>query len=189
MTVAKSKYRESIAIMSIATIILILAVFSVIISAIGYKGFTEALLEQYTEDAFWTAEMSRLCIDPDMMERYKENGGDNPEHMNVNELLQKICDSTGVEFIYVIEPDTRDYNHITFVFPVKRTGSLFELYKFGYVRETTNDEYRQAYRAMYEDGLGKASVIRDKGYIETEKHVTVMMPPSTCPLPSTKLPI
>ena len=176
MTVAKSKYRGSIAIKSIATIILILAVFSVIISAIGYKGFTEALLEQYTEDAFWTAEMSRLCIDPDMMEHYKENGGDNPEHMNVNELLQKICDSTGVEFIYVIEPDTRDYNHITFVFPVKRTGSPFELYKFGYVRETTNDEYRQAYRAMYEDGLGKASVIRDKGYIETEKHVTVMMP-------------
>ena len=176
MSTAKSKYRESIAIKSIATIVLILAIFAVIISAIGYNGFTEALLEQYTEDAFWTAEMAQLGIVPDMMEHYKDNGGDNLNHMNVTDLLQKICDSTGVEFIYVIEPDINDYGHITFIFSVQRKGSPYELYPFGYVRETTNEEYRVAYRALYEGAISRASVIRDKGYIETEKHVTVMMP-------------
>ncbi len=176
MSTVKSKYRESIAIKSIATIVLILAVFAVIICAIGYKGFTEALLEQYTEDAFWTADMAQLGIIPDMMEHYKDNGGVNLNHMSVNDLLQKICDSTGVEFIYVIEPDINDFGHITFVFSVKRKGSPFELYPFGYVRETTNEEYRAAYRALYEGTTSRASVIRDKGYIETEKHVTVMLP-------------
>ena len=73
MSTVKSKYRESIAIKSIATIVLILAVFAVIICAIGYNCFTDALLEQYTEDAFWTADMAQLGIVPDMMEHYKDN--------------------------------------------------------------------------------------------------------------------
>ena len=176
MKESRIKARKSIAFKSIAAIVLILAFFSVIICVLTYNGFTEALLEQYTNDAFWTADMARLGIIPDMMEHYKENDGVNMNHMNVADILQKICDSTGVEFIYVIEPDINDYGHITFVFSVKRKGSPYNLYEFGYVRETTNEEYREAYRGLYEGTLDRASVIRDKGYIETDKHVTVMLP-------------
>lgn len=176
MKESRIKARKSIAFKSIVAIVLILAFFSVIICVLTYNGFTEALLEQYTNDAFWTADMARLGIIPDMMEHYKENGGVNMNHMNVADILQKICDSTGVEFIYVIEPDINDYGHITFVFSVKRKGSPYNLYEFGYVRETTNEEYREAYRGLYEGTLERASVIRDKGYIETDKHVTVMLP-------------
>ena len=176
MKESRIKARKSIAFKSIVAIVLILAFFSVIICVLTYNGFTEALLEQYTNDAFWTADMARLGIIPDMMEHYKENGGVNMNHMNVADILQKICDSTGVEFIYVIEPDINDYGHITFVFSVKRKGSPYNLYEFGYVRETTNEEYREAYRGLYEGTLDRASVIRDKGYIETDKHVTVMLP-------------
>ena len=176
MKESRIKARKSIAFKSIVAIVLILAFFSVIICVLTYNGFTEALLEQYTNDAFWTADMARLGIIPDMMEHYKENDGVNMNHMNVADILQKICDSTGVEFIYVIEPDINDYGHITFVFSVKRKGSPYNLYEFGYVRETTNEEYREAYRGLYEGTLDRASVIRDKGYIETDKHVTVMLP-------------
>ena len=172
----KANPNESIALKIISVIILILAVFSVIICAIGYNGFTEALLEQYTKDAFWTADMSRLVIVPDMMEHYKDNNGNNLNHYNVENTMQMICNATGVEFIYVIEPDINDYNHITFIFAVQREGSPFQLYEYGYVRETTNDEYRVAYEGLYEGTQDKAFVIRDKGYIETEKHVTVMLP-------------
>ena len=170
------KARESIAFKSIATIVLILAVFSVIICSIGYNGFTEALLEQYSQDAFWTAEMSSMAILPDMIDYYLEDYGNNLNHANVREILQRICDSTGVEFIYVIQPDTTDYSSIKFIFSVKNKNSSFELYDVGYVRPTTNDDYREAYRSLYEGTADKASVVRDKGFIETDKHVTVMVP-------------
>ncbi|MBO4424599.1 MAG: SpoIIE family protein phosphatase, partial [Spirochaetales bacterium] len=38
------------------------------------------------------------------------------------------------------------------------------------------EEYRKAYQGLYEGTSDKAAVIRDKGYIETDKHVTVMLP-------------
>ena len=41
---------------------------------------------------------------------------------------------------------------------------------------TTNDEYRQKYKALCEEGLERALVVRDKGYIQTDPHITAMVP-------------
>ena len=44
------------------------------------------------------------------------------------------------------------------------------------MRETTNDEYRNAYRALYEGTLESTSVMRDSGNLSTGRHITVMIP-------------
>ena len=171
----KNRITGSIALKSIMVVVLIIAVFSVIICIIGYSGFTRALVEQYSQDAFWTAGMAQMCLIPDEWDMYyymTEPGTEN--YMNVLALFQRICDSTGVEFIYVIQPDTSDYAHIKFLFSVKREGSPYTLYEKGYIRETTNDEYRQKYRELYEGKTDRAVVVRDHGEIETDYHVTVM---------------
>ena len=50
------------------------------------------------------------------------------------------------------------------------------MYDFGYLRETTNHEYRIKYRQLYEGGSDRELVIRDSGYIETDSHITAMIP-------------
>ena len=176
MKIPLIKATGSIAFKSIAVIVLILAVFSVVICAIGYDGFTDALVDQYTTDAFMAANVSTIMLRPEMIDYYMIDGGDNFNWYNVYNLLKDTCNSTGVEFIYVIKVDQTDYNHITFVFSAKNSDSIYDEFPCGYVRETTNDEYRNAYRALYEGTLESASVMRDSGNLSTGRHITVMIP-------------
>ena len=170
------KTSRSIVSKTVIGIIMMLLGFAVIIILIGYYGFTEALLKRYSEDAFWAAYSAQVYVDPDMLDSYMMSGGNNRSHESVSRNLQKICDNSGVAFIYVIKPDTTDYNHITFVFAVKNSNNDYTLYDVGYVRPTTNDDYREKYRQLYEKETDRAIVVRDKGYIETDPHVTVMLP-------------
>lgn len=176
MKIPLIKATRSIAFKSIAVIVLILAVFSVVICAIGYDGFTDALVDQYTTDAFMAANVSTIMLLPEMIDYYMIDGGDNYNWYNVYNLLKETCNSTGVEFIYVIKVDQTDYNHITFVFSAKNSDSIYDEFPCGYVRETTNDEYRNAYRALYEGTLESTSVMRDSGNLSTGRHITVMIP-------------
>ena len=176
MKIPLIKATRSIAFKSIAVIVLILAIFSVVICAIGYDGFTDALVEQYTTDAFMAANVSSMMLLPEMIDNYMIDGGDNTNWYNVYNLLKSTCNSTGVEFIYVIKVDRTDYNHITFVFATKNADSIYDEFPCGYVRETTNEEYRNAYRALYEGALDSASVMRDSGNLSTGRHITVMIP-------------
>ena len=144
------KARRSIASKTVLGIVLMLLLFAIIIILIGYYGFTNALLERYSEDAFWAAYSAQVYVDPDMLGSYMMAGGNNRSHESVSRNLQKICDNSGVAFIYVIQPDTTDYNHITFVFAIKNSNNDYELYSTGYVRQTTNDDYRTKYRQLYE---------------------------------------
>lgn len=170
------KVSRSIVSKTVIGIIMMLLGFAVIIILIGYYGFTDALLKRYSEDAFWAAYSAQVYIDPDMLDSYMMSGGKNRSHESVSRNLQKICDNSGVAFIYVIKPDTTDYNHIKFIFTTKNSNNDYTLYDVGYVRQTTNDEYRLKYRQLYEKEIDRAIVVRDKGYIETDPHVTVMLP-------------
>ena len=170
------KVSRSIAFKSITAIVLMLIVFSIIICAIGYHGFTDALIDQYTTDAFMVANVSTMMIVPGMIDRYLDDGGENQNWYNVYGLLKNTVNTTGVEFDYVITVDRTDYNHVKFIFAVKNSESEYEEFERGYVRETTNEEYREAYRALYEGTKDSAYVIRDKGNLSTGRHITVMVP-------------
>ena len=101
---------------SIAGIVLLLVIFSVIISIIGYRSFTEALLDQYADGAFMTADTAAGIVNADRMDEYAQSGGTTLEYRAVWEKLDALCNSSGVTFVYVIQPDRSDYAHITFLF-------------------------------------------------------------------------
>ena len=170
------KLREHAAFKSIAGIVLLLAVFSAIVGMIGYNGFTEALMDQYSAGAFLTAETAAQFVDVDRIDEYAQSGGTTEEYLAVWDQLDQLCNSSGATFVYVIQPDQTDWAHITFLFSTINHDSTYTIYDFGYVRETTNDDYRGKYRALYELGSERELVIRDKGYIETDPHITAMIP-------------
>ena len=170
------KPNESVAFKSIAGIVILLIVFSIIVSWIGFRGFTDALLTEYADGAFRTAETARYTFDADRIDEYIDSGGTTEEYMKAWNAMDRLCNSFGATFIYVIEPDLTDYRHITFLFSTINRQSTYTHYDFGYVRETTNDDYREKYRRLYEKESRQELVIRDKGYIETDPHITAMIP-------------
>ena len=168
--------KEHITYKSILVIVLLITVFAVMIGAIGFHGFTDALLEQHADGAYLTARTACHIISPDRIDEYMESGGQSEEYKTAIDTMQRLCDSSNSTFIYVILPDRSDYNHITFLFSTRNSNYNYTLYEFGYVRETTNDDYRAKYRAICEEGSTREVVIRDKGYIETDPHITMMVP-------------
>ncbi|MCR5566779.1 MAG: PP2C family protein-serine/threonine phosphatase [Clostridiales bacterium] len=167
--------KQHVTVKSIGGIVLLLLVFFATVSMIGYNSFTEALLSQYSEGAFLTAETAARRLDADRMEEYAQSGGATPEYLEAWKEMDDLCNSTGATFIYVIQPDRSDYAHITFLFSTIGHDSKYTKYDFGFVRDTTNDEYRQKYRALYELEADRELVIRDRGYIETDPHITAMI--------------
>ena len=169
------RLRQHVTIKSIFGIVLLLILFSAIVSAIGYNSFTNALLNQYAEGAFLTAQTAAELVDADRMDEYAQSGGTTAAYMEVWDRMDHLCNSSGSTFIYVIQPDRSDYRHITFLFSTIDHDSHYTKYDFGYLRETTNDEYREKYRALYDLEADRELVIRDKGSIETDSHITAMI--------------
>ena len=167
--------KQHAAVKSIGGIVLLLLVFFAVVSIIGYNSFTEALMSQYSEGAFLTAETAAQMVDADRMDEYAESEGATQEYLDVWNRLDHLCNSSGSTFVYVIRPDRSDYAHITFLFSTIDHESKYTIYDFGYVRDTTNDDYRQKYRALYELESERELVIRDRGYIETDAHITAMI--------------
>ena len=169
------RLRQHVTFKSIAGIVLLLVLFSTIVSIIGYRTFTNALLDQYAEGAFLTAQTAAELVDADRLDEYAQSGGTTPAYMDVWNRMDHLCNTSGSTFIYVIVPDRSDYGHITFLFSTIDHDSPYTKYDFGFVRETTNDEYREKYRALYDLAADRELVIRDKGNIETDSHITAMI--------------
>ncbi len=170
------RVRESIVIKSITGIVSLLLLFSVIVGVIGYRGYTSALLDQYSEDAFYTADSAAYLVNPSRLDAYMNSGGETAEYRAVWQSMSRLCNSTGSTFIYVIVPDLTDYAHITFVFSTVNEEMDYDLYPFGYLRQTTNEEYKVKYKRLFDGVSDRELVVRDKGYIETDKHITAMIP-------------
>ena len=169
------RLRQHAAFKSIFGIVLLLIFFSTIVAVIGYNTFTEALLEQYASGAFLTAQTAAELVDGDRIDEYLASGGTTEAYLDVWNRMDHLCNTSGSTFIYVILPDRSDYAHITFLFSTIDHESTYSKYDFGYLRETTNDEYREKYRALYDQEAEQELVIRDKGNIETDSHITAMI--------------
>lgn len=161
---------------SLMGIIVPMVLLAVIVAVIGYKGITDAMMVVYENGAIEIARTAAADIDADQMDEYAASGGKTESYQATWENMNKLCNTSGATFIYVIEPDLSDYAHITFLFSTINEHSSYTVYDFGYVRETTNDEYKQKYKALYDGVSEEEIVIRDKGYIETDSHLTAMVP-------------
>ncbi len=170
------KIKESLAFKTILNVVLLLTAFTFIVSIIGYKEVTDALLDQYADGAFRTAEIVLHLLDADKVEDYENSGGEGEEYETIHKRMTQVCNASGSMFVYVIIPDQTDYKHITFLFSTMNKESTFTPYYFGYVRETSNSDYENKYRKLCEEHSTGELVVLDKGYIETNAHITAMLP-------------
>ena len=151
-------------------------VFGILESIIGYTEFTESLTKEYNDSAFRTADTAAAMVNGNRIGRYLETLGDSYEYRQVSSRLYQLCQKQNVTLIYVIAVNTDGYGDFQAVFDAENENSDYSHWNVGYRRNTTNEEYREIYRAIYEDHLERGSVLRTSSLNGAQPHITSLVP-------------
>ena len=171
--------RNNIAVQIVAVFVCVIALLAVFVCVTGYTQFTLSVSTQYEDCAYNTARTAATMIPPELFTGESAGADYSMRFRMLNDEWERLANTQDATFIYLIRPDKTDYNHIEFFLSIMNSSANYERYPSGYVRKTTNDEYRQAYREICENGKQKATIFRDKGDSETGHHITVMIPVKT----------
>ena len=81
--ITRKKRGQSVIFKSLFGLFLLLFTYSSIISMIGYRSFTTAMLDQYAEGAFLTANSAADELEPWRMDEYAESMGETKRYTDV----------------------------------------------------------------------------------------------------------
>lgn len=172
------QYVSGLSFRIISGTVVLLLFFGAIQSIVGYLQFTRSMTNEYNEAAFRTATTALFLINGDNIENYLDTSGQSDEYIDMSNNLNALCQKQDVTLIYIIRPDTDDYDEYTLVISVQNEKSSYgsDPWPIGYRRETTNEEYRKIYRDIYENGLERGTVIRTDALRGKEPHITSLVP-------------
>ena len=156
--------------------VFLLLFFGAIQAIAGYMQFTGSLTREYNESAFRTAETAVYLVNGNHIDEYLATSGKSYEYSEMKQKLNTLCQKQDVTLIYVIRPDTDDYGEFTCVVNIVNRNSSYDPWPIGYRRDTTNEEYRNIYKDIYENGLERGTVIRTSDLRGKEAHITSLIP-------------
>ena len=170
------KVVSSLAFHIIGSIVCLLLIYNLIVQTIGYFQFTESLTNEYNDSAFRTAETAVTLVNGDKIEEYLRTNGDSDEYRDRLNRMDILCDKQNVTLIYVIDVDTSDYGRFVNIYNSVNKDSSYSRWDIGYCRDTTNEEYAQVYRDIYENGLQRGTILRTKDLRGKAPHITSLVP-------------
>ena len=147
-------------------------ILALLLSINSYRRFTTIIVEFHSRDALRSAHTALQFVDAENFSDYVQ---DESNFQDTLLIWQRLVDTQAEMFIYVIEP-IDNYNNIRFDINVKNTNANYAIVPRGFVRPTSSDEYKKAYRDIYERAKDYAVVVRDNGISNTGDHLTVMIP-------------
>ncbi len=169
------KLKTNMAVNIVASIVGVLVLFGVLAQSLGYVQFSQEFTDEYSENALRVADAAASYVNADQLDADLADHGASEEHRAASAMLTNLCNKVNAQFIYVIRPD-ESFDHITFIYNCVNEESGFEAYEVGYVRDTTNSEYKEKYQRLYSGESNQEIVVRDKGFIESGSHITAMIP-------------
>ncbi len=174
----KQKLRSGMALHIIGAIVLLLLIFGMGMSALGYIGFTDAFDREYAETSYHIANTATALVNGDHVYDY-QTGEYVEEYYQTKAYLDSYCKKMNVSLVYVIRVDTSDYGRFVSIFnSVNNTvdNTTYTEWEIGYRRDTTNEEYSRKYRALYEQTSEYESVFRKNVTGGVHPHITTMVP-------------
>ncbi len=172
------KLRASMALNIIGPIVLLLAVFGSIVSVIGLASFSNAFKKEYAVTTYHMADTATTLVNGDHLDDYLA-GGEPEEYRQTREYLDAYCKRMFVSLVYVIQVDRSDYGRFVSIFNAVNNAvddSAYTPWELGHRRDTTNEEYRQKYRALYDKEALYETVYRFKTTDGAHPHITTMVP-------------
>ncbi len=162
----------------IGAIVLLLAVFGIVVSTLGFLVFSNSVEKEYTATTYRMAETATTLVKGDHLEAYL-SGEEQAEYEQTAGWLDEYCRHMGVSLVYVIRVDRSDYGRFVSVFNSVNNSvdnTSYTVWECGYRRNTTNDEYRAKYRMLYEQQSEHETVFRRNTTDGQHPHITSMVP-------------
>ena len=162
----------------IGSVVALLMLLSLISGSIGFASFTESFKNEYAVSTYHMADTAATLVNGDSIERYLIEGEDE-EFLRTAGYLDTYCHKMSVSLIYVIAVDTTDYGRFVSVFNSVDNSvdnSAYTPWELGYQRDTTNDEYREKYKALYGGTSAYETVYRTTNLKGYHPHITTMVP-------------
>ncbi len=103
--------RKNLAFNIISAVVLLILVFSILVSLIGYATFTDSMNEGYGSKATEVAYTAATLINPNHIQQYLEKGTGDNEWQRSSKNLQTLCDKMEVTKIYIVCVDNADYEN------------------------------------------------------------------------------
>ena len=85
----------------IGSIVLLLAVFGIVVSSLGFLIFTNSIVEEYTGSTYRMADTATALVNGNHLDAYLA-GEETAEYEQTRGWLDSYCRSMGVSLIYVI---------------------------------------------------------------------------------------
>ena len=161
-----------------AVIVLILAAFAIVVSVVGILKFLDAFDAEYSNTTYHIADTAASLVNGDHIEEYLA-GEQTEEYARTRRILNAYCNRMNVSLVYVIKVDQSDYESFVSVFNAVDNSvdnSHYEEWELGHPRETTNDEYREAYREIYENESPFEIIYRLNPGQGLRPHITMIVP-------------
>ena len=172
------KLRSNMSFNVTAGIVLLLAVFSIIVSAIGILSFTESFKKEHSTTTYHMADTAAMLVNGDHIDEYLR-GEEVEEYARTKRILDTYCRYMNVSLVYVIDVDRSDYNHFVSVFNAVDNAvddTAYEEWEIGHERETTNEEYRRKYEELYEKKVLYGTIYRLNPGKGLHPHITTIVP-------------
>ena len=161
-----------------AAIILLLTVFGIIVGAIGIFSFTVSFRKENSTTSYHMANTAATLVNGDHIKEYLR-GEQTEEYNRTKRIMDAYCKNMNVSLVYVIDVDESDYGHFVSVFNSVNNSvdnSVYEEWKVGHERDTTNEKYRRAYKALYEDQSEYETIYRLNPGKGVHPHITTIVP-------------
>ena len=168
----------SMAINIIGGLVGTLLLLGVTVSLIGYYSFEDAFKNEYASVTYRMADSVTSDVNGDHLANYLNGEYEEEYTLTLNDLNES-CKKLNVTLIYVIQVDQSDYGRFVSIFNVVNNevdGDKYSPWELGHRRNTTNDEYRSKYRALYEKASAYETLFRIKTTDGQHPHITTIVP-------------
>ena len=172
------KLRSNMTFCIITTIVVLLTIYGFVVGFFGFASFSAAFRKEYAATTYHIADTAASLVNGENLNSYL-SGNNQEEYRRTKSLLTSYCYRINVSMIYVIQVDTSDYGRFVSIFnPVNNDvdNSDYTEWELGYKRNTTNEEYRQKYKALYDEESDYETVYRINTTDGQHPHITTIVP-------------
>ena len=172
------KLRSNMTFCIITTIVVLLTIYGIVVGFFGFASFSAAFRKEYAATTYHIADTAASLVNGENLNSYL-SGNNQEEYRRTKSLLTSYCYRINVSLIYVIQVDTSDYGRFVSIFnPVNNDvdNSDYTEWELGYKRNTTNEEYRQKYKAIYDEESDYETVYRINTTDGQHPHITTIVP-------------
>lgn len=183
----------------IGSFVIVIILFALMNTYIGYYAFSATLSKEYSESVYQAANMAlkyadSYCLNYYMQEDFElpyddieglrsdsyvwnedEDLGFYIEYFGDKEELRWLCDELDMSVIYLIVPDS-DYENFTCIYNCVNKSNPYEEWGFKTVHPISDEDSKAAYKRIMEGQSEKEILFKTKNLNGAQPHITALVP-------------